>query len=789
MPGLDVAADRVLIEGALLLAKATLVMVGALAISRTLLRRDPAARHVLWTGTMLVLLLLPILSVAGTPGMAVPIRLLSASAGEGVGEAVLAPPSLAETSSDLPFADPMSPLRFPGASPGEFDTAPSMAAAAPTSAQGMEADPVEERASDAPSASGSWTERVASGLGLLWGAGAAILLIGLMVGIGRARRLIRGARPVSGREWELQARSMARRVGLRRPVPLRIAQRLGSPMAGGVVHPVVLLPPEAEGWTGDRREVVLLHELVHVRRRDPLRQILDRLVVALYWFHPLVRQAAREAASAREEACDRRVVELGAGPSRYASHLVELTDRPLRAPVGLTGFHHPNLEERIMSILAPAHSSRRGASLTSAVLALAWFGVVVVATPVASQTPPPVPPAPSQAVPPVQAESPTPPTPPVAAVDAPAAPSPLEPPAQPTTPPEAPDPAPPTSPAQGPDPVLPTSPAAPPPPAPGGALDVLTCELPGMVRAEGVRHFLQEGEDDGGVTAFRHASLEGYNVCLLTFGTVRLTDSGIRPSSMAPGTSVELVVASAEGSQRLRIRADDSGELHEEWFVNEGERALGPQVEAWRDALLGYLGATNERGRILGAAAQLRGEIARMNGERARLRGEIARAQGEVARRAGEAARLRGQEARLRGEIARLNGETARLRGQLYRIDDPEERQALEARIQTHTADVEIRAAEIETEIEALDTPTRLAQMEEEIERMRAETDREADAVRSRIDALTEEHEARTREIEAEIEALDVEARVAKIDARLPELRARAIAAIEAIGFDGSGAP
>lgn len=325
---------------------------------------------------------------------------------------------------------------------------------------------------------------------------------------------------------------------------------------------------------------------------------------------------------------------------------------------------------------------------------------------------------------------------------------------------------------------------APLPSAPGGTDDILTCQLPGMVHAEGARGFRQEREDDPKLTAFRHSSLNGYNVCLVTFGTVDVIQSGLQLGSIAPGSSAEIVVASADGSQRLRIRADDDGQLEEAWFVNDTEQPHGPEVEAWRDALLEYLTATAERGQILAYSARLRGEVARMTGERARLRGEIARARGEVSRLAGERSRLAGEEARLRGQIARLNGETARLRGEIYRTNDPEERRAIEARLRARSVEVEEEVARIRAQIEALDTPTRLARMDEEVEVMRAETARQVDTLRTRLETLEEDHEARTREIAETIEALDAEALVDEIDARLPELRARAIAAIEAIGFE-----
>lgn len=43
----------------------------------------------------------------------------------------------------------------------------------------------------------------------------------------------------------------------------------------------------------ERLDVVLLHELVHIKRMDPFRPVPGQCVLALYWFHPLVWCAVR----------------------------------------------------------------------------------------------------------------------------------------------------------------------------------------------------------------------------------------------------------------------------------------------------------------------------------------------------------------------------------------------------------------------------------------------------------------------------------------------------------------
>ena len=45
-------------------------------------------------------------------------------------------------------------------------------------------------------------------------------------------------------------------------------------MTGGPLRPVILLPASAKNWTSGRREMVVSHELVHVRRRDALWRLV-----------------------------------------------------------------------------------------------------------------------------------------------------------------------------------------------------------------------------------------------------------------------------------------------------------------------------------------------------------------------------------------------------------------------------------------------------------------------------------------------------------------------------------
>lgn len=96
------------------------------------------------------------------------------------------------------------------------------------------------------------------------------------------------------------------------------------PMTWGFLKPQIWLPLEAEEWTDDELECVLLHELAHIERRDFLMELLTRIALAFYWFHPLAWSISRRMELEREMACDDRVLLAGKPAGDYAQSLARL---------------------------------------------------------------------------------------------------------------------------------------------------------------------------------------------------------------------------------------------------------------------------------------------------------------------------------------------------------------------------------------------------------------------------------------------------------------------------------
>jgi beta-lactamase regulating signal transducer with metallopeptidase domain len=138
-----------------------------------------------------------------------------------------------------------------------------------------------------------------------WLAVVALLLARLVADLRRTRRALARARPLAPAELPLPPAVLARRAGLARLPPIVASAELPAPSTCGVLSPVVVLPPALHATLGDEGlRFVLLHELAHVRRRDPLLALLERLVRIAWFLHPTAWLAGSLLARERERACD-----------------------------------------------------------------------------------------------------------------------------------------------------------------------------------------------------------------------------------------------------------------------------------------------------------------------------------------------------------------------------------------------------------------------------------------------------------------------------------------------------
>lgn len=326
--------------------KSAFLLTATLVLTRGLARAPAVVRQVLWATALAGCLLIPALTPWLPPIHVgrVPLPAFVATAFTTTAKPSASGPSVAATRS-------ARPVETPAGATLEGATAP-------------------RPRSDSSLPPATW-------FGLAWLAGLAAALGRQMSGLWRAARLTARAARLDSPGWRHDLALARRRVGVGRSVRLLISPHIAAPITWGARRPVILVPTAAAGWTHERRLIVLLHELVHVRRRDWLARVIARLACAVYWFDPLAWLAARRLTLEQEMACDEEVLALGTRPSTYAGHLLAITRSlalrpgpaaPVMAAVDMAGRTH--MEGRLMRILEtkPPRLARR--LLVPAILSL-----------------------------------------------------------------------------------------------------------------------------------------------------------------------------------------------------------------------------------------------------------------------------------------------------------------------------------------------------------------------------------------------------------------------------------
>jgi len=210
-----------------------------------------------------------------------------------------------------------------------------------------------------------------------WAVGTASILISVAVGQFRLRKFSRAAQLLENADWRRLRNEVRETLRLRRSVNLLQSADNVMPLTWGWLRPVVLLPAAANDWPAERRRIVLLHELAHVKRWDCLTQLAAKIVCALYWFNPLVWLAARQMCVERERACDDLVLNGGCKASDYAGHLVDIAQSFRRVPtVAAIAMARPSgLAQRVEAILDGRRNRNRLAKLTVIFLAAAFLSL------------------------------------------------------------------------------------------------------------------------------------------------------------------------------------------------------------------------------------------------------------------------------------------------------------------------------------------------------------------------------------------------------------------------------
>lgn len=359
----------ILLKGAAVLALATLAVF-------CLRRTTAAARHLLWTSALVAALIIPLASVT-LPAWRVLPQWMDSQAVVTVSQEtkqVISPSStLTETpvSSLVPEALPRidSPESLPTAleSTEPLVVRPDVPSPTPTTIP--LAGPTEPTKSDSITAAVSPDTPLAPARSekpfpwvTIWLAGVLLMLAPLALSALSLHRLERRSKRITTGTLTQVVSRLRHELGLRRRVRLLLGPDDAMPMVWGFRQARLLLPRDAATWSEETLRTVLLHELAHLKRRDPLTLLLSHLSVALHWPNPFAWLALRGVRIECEQAADDAVLRSGVRPSDYATDMLSLSEqcRPLLLNGAAMSMARPSaVTKRISAVLERGRNRRQ----------------------------------------------------------------------------------------------------------------------------------------------------------------------------------------------------------------------------------------------------------------------------------------------------------------------------------------------------------------------------------------------------------------------------------------------
>ena len=138
----------------------------------------------------------------------------------------------------------------------------------------------------------------------------------------RFARALQAGREIAGVPAAVALRRARTWLSLKREIGLVESPQICGPGVWGAWRPVVVFPKGlTDKLSAEELDAVMMHELIHVSRKDNLLAALQMLICCLFWFHPLVWLIDRRLLIEREMVCDEYVIRYFGEPRIYAESL------------------------------------------------------------------------------------------------------------------------------------------------------------------------------------------------------------------------------------------------------------------------------------------------------------------------------------------------------------------------------------------------------------------------------------------------------------------------------------
>lgn len=169
----------------------------------------------------------------------------------------------------------------------------------------------------------------------LWFLGICLLSLRHIGGWLHIRNLSR-AGSIPDSHWCQQLASLQAELGIRRQVKLVESLQIDVPVTFGWIKPVILFPTQLlTGLSEAQIQLLLIHELAHIRRADYLVNLGVLALKTIFFYHPGIYLLANWMDQSREACCDDIVVAKQDDRELYAETLIFLQRGQLASNIAI----------------------------------------------------------------------------------------------------------------------------------------------------------------------------------------------------------------------------------------------------------------------------------------------------------------------------------------------------------------------------------------------------------------------------------------------------------------------
>jgi beta-lactamase regulating signal transducer with metallopeptidase domain len=216
-------------------------------------------------------------------------------------------------------------------------------------------------------------------IGILWAGGTIFMLLKLCYGLAFIRGFRFGLKRVANENISSVLNVTAQTFHKQRMLSLYTSTTVESPITIGIIYPVIIIPEKLfDTLSEDELKSILLHEQAHIYHYDHLMGVIKRLIVALYWWNPLIYCICFRHTIAREEVADNYVLK-ELNPRKYSECLAGLAEKiclisNLPSATGMAG-NYLSLEQRVKNILSKKRKLKVNTGFICKVSAMILCGI------------------------------------------------------------------------------------------------------------------------------------------------------------------------------------------------------------------------------------------------------------------------------------------------------------------------------------------------------------------------------------------------------------------------------